>query len=171
MRSLRIRPARIRPSRIQRLAGVPNLAIWLVAAGLLTLVALSSYGQSGSVQAFVVIVKADNPATTVDSDRLSKMFLKKIKRWDEGATVLAFDQLESTEVREAFTRSVHGKSISAIKSYWQRMIFSGRDVPPEELDSDAEVMSAVAEADGGIGYVSPSAELTSSVKALRVTDK
>ncbi|MDA8017099.1 MAG: hypothetical protein MPN21_06570 [Thermoanaerobaculia bacterium] len=122
--------------------------------------------------AFVVIVHADNPATSVDKDRLSKMFLKKIKRWqDSEAGVEAFDQLELSEVREAFTHSVHGKSVSAIKSYWQRMIFSGRDVPPEELESDLDVIEAVAEDEGGVGYVSSDAALSEGVKTILVTEK
>lgn len=144
----------------------------LALVALLTLGAVGlAFGQDDSSD-FVVIVHADNPATSVDQDRLSKMFLKKIKRWEDGdASVVAFDQMESSDVRESFTRSVHGKSISAIKSFWQRMIFSGRDVPPDEFESDAEVISAVAGDVGGVGYVSADAELTSGVKTLDVTDK
>ena len=145
---------------------------------MLTLGAMLVAGAVGTADAqdtssaFVVIVHADNPATSVDQDRLSKMFLKKIKRWEVSeASVAAFDQMESADVRESFTRSVHGKSISAIKSYWQRMIFSGRDVPPDELESDVEVMAAVAGNEGGVGYVSADADLTDGVKTIDVTDE
>jgi ABC-type phosphate transport system substrate-binding protein len=156
-----------------RLAGSCRFGPWLALAAFLALIGLSTAGQTepAKADAFVVIVNADNPATSVDKDRLSKMFLKKVKRWEVGeASVETFDQLESKDVREAFTRAVHGKSISAIKSYWQRMIFSGRDVPPDELDSDADVMSAVATVGGGVGYVSPTAKLVDGVKTIRVTD-
>lgn len=155
-----------------RLAGTRRFGLWLALAACLGLIGLSSAGQTepAKADAFIVIVNAKNPATSVDKDRLSKMFLKKVKRWEVGdATVEPFDQLESTDVREAFTRAVHGKSISAIKSYWQRMIFSGRDVPPDEQDSDGEVMSEVAKDEGGVGYVSPSAKLIDGVKTIRVT--
>ena len=137
-----------------------------------SLVGLSFAQSNEQGAAFVVIVHAKNPATEVQKDRLSKMFLKKIKRWEEtDASVESLDQLESSDVREDFTRAVHGKSISAIKSYWQRMIFSGRDVPPDELDSDAEVISAVAKDEGAVGYVSIAAELPDGVKTIKVTDK
>lgn len=159
------RPAASR-SPFTRLTIQLALACLLLAA----LAGLSS-AQDGAAD-FVVIVHAQNPATSVDKDRLSKMFLKKIKRWEESeAGVEAFDQLESAAVRETFTRAVHGKSISAIKSYWQRMIFSGRDIPPDEMESDGEVMSAVADDPGGVGYVSASAALTDGVKTITVTDK
>ena len=149
-----------------------RFGIYFTLAVLLALGAVGlSQGQDAAAD-FVVIVHAKNPATSVDKDRLSKMFLKKIKRWEESdASVEAFDQTESADVRESFTRSVHGKSISAIKSFWQRMIFSGRDVPPDELESDTEVIAAVAGDEGAVGYVSAGAELTEGVKAIDVTDK
>lgn len=119
---------------------------------------------------FLVIVHRDNPVTEVDSSRLQKMFLKKSKRWDDDVTVVAFDLDEDSEVRETFTREIHGKSVSAIKSYWQRMIFSGRDVPLEELASDDEVIERVAAERGGLGYVSSSATLDDDVKAITIED-
>jgi len=154
------------------LSATRRIGLWLALAACLGLIGLSTAGQTepANAEAYVVVVHADNPATSIDKDRLSKMFLKKVKRWEVGdAGVEPFDQLESKDVREAFTRSVHGKSISAIKSYWQRMIFSGRDVPPDELDTDADVMSAVAKDGGAVGYVSPSAKLIDGVKTIRVT--
>ena len=119
---------------------------------------------------FKVIVHADNPTTSVERSKLSKMFLKKSKRWDDGESVKPIDQDEKSEVRERFTRTVHKKSISAIKSYWQRMIFSGRDVPPQEVATDAEVIEFVAAERGAVGYVSSGAELGSGVKVLEVAE-
>jgi len=35
-------------------------------------------------------------------------------------------------IRVAFSKSVHGKSVGAVRAFWQQQIFSGRDVPPPE---------------------------------------
>ena len=43
---------------------------------------------------------------------------------------------------------------NAVRSYWQQRIFSGRDVPPPEADSDLAVLRYVKENAGAIGYVS-----------------
>lgn len=120
--------------------------------------------------AFVVVVHAENSTASVDRALLSKMFLKKAKRWDNGLGVIPVDQDEQSEVRDAFTREIHRKSVSAIKSFWQRMIFSGRDVPPTELKSDAQVLEFVAGDPEAIGYVSPGAKLVAGVKELAISE-
>ena len=81
---------------------------------------------------FQVVVNAENPTTELPAAKVAKMFLKQLKRWDHGVRVLPIDLEAKSEIRKAFTKSVHSKSITAIKSFWQRMIFSGRDAPPLE---------------------------------------
>jgi ABC-type phosphate transport system substrate-binding protein len=118
---------------------------------------------------FVVIVNAANAVDEIDRDRAGKFFLKQLKRWDDGVAAAPVDQGPQSEVRDAFTREVHRSKITAIKSFWQRKIFSGRAVPPPELDSDASVIAFVRGEPGGIGYVSPGAELGEGVKELKLT--
>ena len=45
------------------------------------------------------------------------------------------------------------RSVAAVRSYWQQRIFSGRGVPPPELDDDAAVVRYVLKYPGAIGYV------------------
>jgi ABC-type phosphate transport system substrate-binding protein len=78
------------------------------------------------------------------------------------------DQQEESEVRKQFTREIHGRQVTSVKSYWQQMIFSGRDVPPPEKASDAEVLAFVAANPNAIGYVSAAAPSAPSVKAIEV---
>ncbi len=119
---------------------------------------------------FIVVINAANPATEMESSKISKMFLKKVKRWESGEPVLPVDQDEKSPVRKAFTEAIHGKKVSAIKSYWQRMIFSGRDVPPAALNSDQAVIDFVAKDPGAISYVTSGIDLGSDVKELKVTE-
>ncbi|MEM9557653.1 MAG: substrate-binding domain-containing protein [Acidobacteriota bacterium] len=148
---------------------LPRMARFLIVCALAwSLAAVPAAAQDGS--GFVIIVHADNPTTSLEASKIQKMFLKKSKRWEDGEGVVAFDQDEKSPVRELFTEEIHGKSISAIKSYWQRMIFSGRDVPPEELASDQEVVARVGGERGGIGYVSAGTALGNQVKAITVED-
>ncbi|MEM8932593.1 MAG: substrate-binding domain-containing protein [Acidobacteriota bacterium] len=141
---------------------------------LLALVAATVFGVSeirGQDADFVVIVHVDNPTESIEPRTLSKMFLKKVKRWPDDTPVVVLDQDDDNEVRSAFSRAIHKKSVSAIKSYWQRLLFSGRAVPPDELPSDADVIARVAAEVGAVGYVSPDAELGEGVKILPVSEK
>jgi hypothetical protein len=59
--------------------------------------------------------------------------------------------------------------VSSIKAYWQKQIFSGRGVPPEEKESDEEVLEYVSKNVGAIGYISESAETSAyDVKVLEI---
>lgn len=129
---------------------------------------IRTYGQEAT---YKIIVHADVVEDSLPAKKLSKIFLKKIKRWEDDESITVFDLEAETEVRDDFSRSVHRKSISAIKSYWQRMIFSGRDVAPVEIESEAQMIERIAGTPGGIGYVSGAAELPDGVKVLEVQEK
>ncbi len=116
-----------------------------------------------------VIVHPDNPASSISKNDLSRFLLKKKKRWDHGVPVDPVDLDSKSAVRATFTKDVHGRSVSSIKNFWQRQIFSGREVPPPEVASDAAVIAHVQSNPGGIGYVSASAQLD-GVKEIAISN-
>lgn len=143
-----------------------------LALGALTLpVAFDDPAQAQEGAAYKVVVNAANPASAESKSTLSKIFLKKVREWDNKEKVNPYDLDEKSEARKAFSDAVHGKSVSAIKSYWQRMIFSGRDVPPDEIASEADLLKKVAADKGAIGYVAGKTPLPDGVKELKVKDE
>jgi ABC-type phosphate transport system substrate-binding protein len=121
---------------------------------------------------YKVIAHPSVPITSAAPKDLSPLFLKKVtsyEKWGSAQKVVPFDLGGDSATREAFTKSVHGKALTAIKSYWQQQIFSGRGTPPAELPNDGEVIAAVARTAGAIGYVSIDASLPATVKQIRLT--
>jgi hypothetical protein len=116
---------------------------------------------------FVVIVNPQNPLTTTSREFLGDIFLKKISRWEDGEIAHPVDLSPNSPVRRAFSSTVIGRSVAAVRHYWQQRIFSGRDVPPAEFDADDAVVRYVAKYRGAVGYVAPTANLTGS-KLLRL---
>jgi ABC-type phosphate transport system substrate-binding protein len=116
---------------------------------------------------FVIIVHPSNPVDSMTQKEISALFLKTVTRWADGRRVLPLDQADGSAIRSRFSESIHGRSVSAIKNYWQQQIFAGRDVPPPEKTSDREVMAYVASNPSAIGYVSAGADL-GAVKVLAV---
>jgi len=108
---------------------------------------------------FVVIVNAQNPLKTEPRALLSQIFLKQLTRWEDGELVRPVDLSPGSLVRRAFSNEVIGRSVAAVRHYWQQRIFSGRDVPPPELDSEEAVLRYVARYRGALGYVSVTAKL------------
>jgi len=137
--------------------------------GALLLQLLAMQQPAAAQQGFVVIVHPSNPVSSQSADELSRIFLKKTAKWENGARVEPVDLAASSAVRARFSQMVHGKGTAAISAYWQKMIFSGREVPPAELGTAAEVIAFVASHRGGVGYVAEGAALGEGVKAIRIS--
>jgi ABC-type phosphate transport system substrate-binding protein len=135
---------------------IPAIVIWTL---VLLLTGMSVTALADAPPAFVVIVNPSNPATTLDQTFVADAFLKKIAQWPNDQAIRPADLLSSSPVRRSFTEGILRRSIEAVKGYWQQRIFSGRDVPPPEFESDDDVVRYVLKYGGGIGYVSPTASL------------
>lgn len=136
---------------------------WALALGLVLGLGGSARRADASDAAEVkLIIHPSNSARAVDKSFLSDAFLKKVTRWPSGETIRPLDQRSDTAVRRSFTRRFLKRTVAAVRSYWQQRIFSGRDVPPPELDSDESVIAYVERTPGAVGYVTSGAKLGSS---------
>jgi ABC-type phosphate transport system substrate-binding protein len=108
---------------------------------------------------FRIIVNPDNPIGSLDRRFLTDVYLKKTTRWPSDEAIRPVDLGPGSPIRRAFSDDVLKRSVSAIKSYWQQMVFSGRGVPPPELDNDGQVVRFVLKNRGAIGYVSDGADV------------
>lgn len=102
---------------------------------------------------FKTIVNRSVNADALTKQQVSDLFLKKTTRWPDGSAAAPVDQSDTSSVRDSFSNDVLGKPVSAIKSYWNKQIFSGRDLPPLEKKTDTEVVEYVRSTPGAIGYV------------------
>jgi ABC-type phosphate transport system substrate-binding protein len=108
---------------------------------------------------FRLIVNPGNPSAGVDRAFLSEAFLKKTTRWPNDELIRPVDLAPDSPARRRFSDDVLKRSVAAVKSYWQQMVFSGRGLPPPELDSEDQVVRFVLKNLGAIGYVSGTANL------------
>jgi ABC-type phosphate transport system substrate-binding protein len=104
---------------------------------------------------YEMIVPSSQPDEAVDRLFLADAFLKKVTTWPNGEQIRPVDQTAGSSTRKSFTEDVLRRSVEAVKSYWQRRIFAGGDVPPPELDGNDEVVAYVAKHPGAVGYVAP----------------
>lgn len=131
------------------------------------LAVLVCIGLTLQAQSFKVIVNQSNTVSSLTAKEISHYFLKKETKWTNGDAVVPVDLSAKSGVREDFSNNIHGKSVSAIKSYWQQYVFAGKGTPPIEKNTDAEVVDFVKRNAGAIGYVSANADV-SGVKVLTV---
>lgn len=126
---------------------------WPVLVGTIAMVVLGVRAPAGEPR-YWVVVHPDNPSITLRRDEVSRLFLKKITRWPDGRTAAPVDLVQSAPARDAFSRDVHRRPASAIKKYWQQMVFSGQSAPPPEVATEEDVLAMVRSDPAAIGYVS-----------------
>jgi len=106
---------------------------------------------------YQIIVNASNPVKALTVDEVSKLFTKKVVKWENGVAAAPVDLVAKSPVRAAFTTAVHGKDVQSIVAFWQQQIFSGGAIPPPEKATDAAVIAYVKANAGGVGYISAGA--------------
>lgn len=135
------------------------LLSWLGLCALSTVTRRGFSEQGASGGGFRIVVNGESEVKSVPREFLANAFLRNVRDWDGGQRILPVDLLPSIGTREDFSRSILLRSVAAVRSYWQQRIFSGRGVPPPELESDAAVIQYVVGNRGAVGYVSKSAEV------------
>jgi ABC-type phosphate transport system substrate-binding protein len=142
------------------------MSIAVASLGLLMLT--HSVARGAPPTGFKVIVNASNPLVSLTTDELSQLFLKRATQWRAGGSVVPVDLPVAADVRDLFSRKVHGRPAVAIDSFWTKQIFSGAAVPPLTLPSEREVVAYVRQNAGAIAYVSADAGVGEGVKVLDV---
>jgi ABC-type phosphate transport system substrate-binding protein len=108
---------------------------------------------------FVLVVHPENPTSKAPRQWLASLFLKEATRWSDDVAARPVDLKPDAMIRRRFSESVLKRSVAAVKSFWQQRIFSGRGVPPPELESDQAVIHYVTTHRGAVGYVASDAPL------------
>ena len=112
----------------------------------------------------VVVVHPSNDAA-LSKKAVQRIFLGKEKKFSNGKEVLPINQTPSSNARDSFDTNTLGRSSTQIAAYWSKLVFTGKGIPPKELDNDAAVLAIVADNQNAIGYVD-SASVSDAVKVI-----
>jgi ABC-type phosphate transport system substrate-binding protein len=127
-----------------------------IVIGLVIVIALvigHGHAAATASEQFKIVVHPDNPVTALDSQFVRDAYLRKATAWDGGAAIRPVDLATTFPVRQRFVHDVLRKSPSQLKNYWNQQIFSGKGVPPPEVDSTANMVAYVLANRGAIGYL------------------
>ncbi len=124
-------------------------------------------GSIFSLHAEIVIVVHPSNAAAIDAKSVQKMFLGKEKKFSTGVSVTPINLQAANALRAQFDESIVGRNSSQVAAYWSKLVFTGKGVPPTELSSEVEVISAVAADPSAIGYVDASS-LNDTVKVISI---
>ena len=127
-----------------------NLTFKMLTA--LTLVSCFAIAQAGTV----VVAGKSSPIAAASEDDVVKAFLGKKKDLG-GVSVIPVDQGEGNPARNDFYTATVKKSEAQLKSYWSRLIFTGKGQAPQVVGGDAEVKNMVSSNPNILGYIDESA--------------
>ncbi|GGA68888.1 hypothetical protein GCM10011369_08140 [Neiella marina] len=113
------------------------------------------------------VVMIGHPAT---ADQLTKkqaqaIYLAKSKKLPGGMSVTVNELAAGDPIRTEFHDKVTGKSDAQLKSYWSRLVFTGKAAAPSEHSSAVAMKAAVAAKPGAVGYIDE-ADVDGSVVVL-----
>ena len=136
---------------------------------LLIIIIASFFNFGNGISAeMVFIVHKDCAQDTITKRELKDMYLAKKSSWSDGTKVILFMQSKGTH-HESFARDYIKKSPSQFKAFWKKRVFTGKGSMPGDYKTDTEMIKAVSEQAGSIGYVDKlSLEGVESVKVITV---
>jgi len=99
-----------------------------------------------------VIVNVNNTSAIAEDD-IDRIFLGKSKSFENGDKIKPANLEPGNAVREEFETKALERTGKQVKSYWAKLVFSGKATPPEEFATDAEVLEFVSKNKDAIAYV------------------
>lgn len=117
----------------------------------------------------VAVVSARSSITSLSVHQIHNIFLGKESRFPNGELAVPIDYPEGSMVRDEFYARYFDRTSVQIKSYWSKLIFTGKGKPPQVLRPGARLRKAVAENPNYIGYMKRE-DADESVKVVKLLD-
>ncbi|GAK59554.1 hypothetical protein U27_06539 [Candidatus Vecturithrix granuli] len=108
---------------------------------------------SGVTWAEMLIIAHQNISeTTISQKDIQEIFLGKRVQWKDN-TAIHPATIKNPELHEVFLKHYVKKTSSQWIAHWKRMVFTGNGTPPQQFDTQQELLEYVANTSGAIGYV------------------
>jgi hypothetical protein len=101
---------------------------------------------------YYVVVNERNPTTSLTQQQALQVFMGRSRFFPGGKPAVPCE-VGSDQLREGFYQALSGLSLPQVTSYWARLMFSGRNLPPQRLDDEDAVAEKVAGDPAAIGWL------------------
>lgn len=107
-------------------------------------------GFASAAGGLVVVVNTGSGVDALTRAQAINIFMGRYKKLPSGISALPVDE---NGAKAAFYKTLVGKDLPEIQSYWARLVFSGQGSPPRQMEHADEVVEIVANNKGAIGYI------------------
>lgn len=115
-----------------------------------------------ALESAVVIANNDVRVDSLSAAALKDIYTGKTKYWPDGESVVIVVLADQTDAALA---EVSGMDASQFRTFWQRMVFSGRGQQPKKVTDTTALVAMVAATKGAIALV-PKTAAVDGVKQL-----
>lgn len=143
--------------------------IWSCSAALCVMLCAVLWIGTGEVYAageYKVIINSEVGVDAISAGDFESVLLGNKKKWDDGSKVY-IAVLKEGDITETFLKTHTKKTPSQFKTYWKKLVFTGKGIEPKSLGSEEDMVAYVAKTKGAVGYVSADASMD-GVKELTI---
>jgi len=120
------------------------------------------------LQAFeIAIVTNSQSISKIDKNEVKRLFLAKTNRVNNIQVDLV--ELKNTSYKEEFYKILTNKNTAQLRSYWTRLIFTGKGKPPKQVESQEELAHYMDNSEVIITYL-PLKSVQSNMNVLYIFD-
>ncbi|MBT0588155.1 hypothetical protein KIU71_17345 [Alteromonas sp. SM 2104] len=113
----------------------------------------------------VVVVNKANRLASLNKKQVIDIYMGRYLSFPDGKPAEPIDFPSNTAEKASFYLKLVNKEERKIKSYWSRLLFSGRARPPLEAESMQDVVALVEQKQDAIAYL-PRNGVTSEMKIV-----
>jgi ABC-type phosphate transport system substrate-binding protein len=136
--------------------------------GLVCMLLLADALPAAALDGVAIIVNKSVPVDSISAAELKDIYNGRTTYWTDGQSVkLAVLDDQVTDKTAAALEEVSGMDTSHFRTFWQRMVFSGRGQQPQKFGDTASLAAYVASTKGAIAIVPGDADLK-GVKKLEI---
>jgi hypothetical protein len=117
---------------------------------------------------YYIVVNESNATASLTQTEALHLFMGRSRAFPHGGAAKTFE-LAGDDYRAGFYRALGGMSLAHVNSYWARLMFSGRNLPPQRLADSAALIQKVQRDPTAIGWLpeAPSHKGLRTVLVLR----
>jgi hypothetical protein len=101
---------------------------------------------------FYVVVGEGSSVAQLTHKEVLHLYMGRSRFYPDGSPAAPHDLAGSAQ-RAGFYRSLSGMTLAQVTSYWARLMFSGRSLPPAELDDEAALVAKLRQDAAAIGWL------------------
>src|SRR4030067_1766051 len=118
---------------------------------LISLLFSGTFYASANARELVIIANKDYPMNSISASSVKDIYLGE-KTSEGGVKIKPMEQRDEA-IKKRFIEKVMGSTVDGYKAYWIKKFFQEGVTPPTEKGTPSELVDAISNTGGAIGYV------------------